>query len=95
MSPKSVARLLNRNFVKRKGLELSKEVLWFSVGQRAAELPAVKVGGQKNSAAWPGSQANSYNECCSLATLVKIMAWPNFESLQFCGPLVYKDIQYL
>ena len=24
-----------------------KEVLWVSVGQRAAELPAIKVGGQK------------------------------------------------
>ena len=27
--------------------EVSKEVLWVSVGQRAAELRAVKVGGQR------------------------------------------------
>ena len=40
---KSAARLLNKDYVKREGLELSKEVLWVSAGQRAA----VKVGGQK------------------------------------------------
>ena len=44
---KSVARLLNRAYVNREGLDLSKAVLCISVGQRAAELPAVKVGAQK------------------------------------------------
>ena len=44
---KSAARLLDRDSVNRKGLDLSKEVLWVSVGQRAAELRAVKVGGQQ------------------------------------------------
>ena len=44
---KSAARLLNRDCVNKKGLDLSKEVLWVSVDQRAAELQAVKVGGQK------------------------------------------------
>ena len=44
---KSATRLLNRNCVNKGGLDLSKEVLWVSVGQRAAELWAVKVGGQK------------------------------------------------
>ena len=29
------------------GLDLSKEALWVSVGQRASDLWAVKVGGQK------------------------------------------------
>ena len=29
------------------GLDLSKEALWVSVGQRAADLRGVKVGGQK------------------------------------------------
>ena len=29
----------------KKGLDIFKEVLWVPVGQRAAELPAVKVGG--------------------------------------------------
>ena len=51
---KSVARLLNRNCINKRGLDLSKEVLWVSIGQRAAELGTVKVGGEKNSAAWPG-----------------------------------------
>ena len=40
---KSAARLLNRDLVNKRGLDLSKEVLWVSVGQRAAELRAVQV----------------------------------------------------
>ena len=44
---KSAARLSDQNCVNKRGLDLSKEVLWVSVCQRAAELPAVKVGGQK------------------------------------------------
>ena len=44
---KSAFRLLDRNCVNKGGLYLSKEVLWVSVGQRAAELQAIKVGGQK------------------------------------------------
>ena len=35
------------NCVNREGLDLSKDVLWVSVGQRAAKLQAVKVGGLK------------------------------------------------
>ena len=44
---KSAARILDRDCINRRGLDLSKEVLWVSVYQRAADLPAVKVGGQK------------------------------------------------
>ena len=44
---KSPARLLNRDYFNKRGLDLSKEVLWVSVGQRAADLRAVKVGGQQ------------------------------------------------
>ena len=44
---KSASRVLNRNCVNKRGLYLSKEVLWVSVSQRAAELPAVRVGGKK------------------------------------------------
>ena len=44
---KSAARLLNIDCVNKGGLDLSKEVLWVSVGQRAAVLRAVKVGYQK------------------------------------------------
>ena len=44
---KSAARVLNRDYVNKGGLDLSKNVLWVSVGQGAADLRAVKVGGQK------------------------------------------------
>ena len=43
----SAARLLDIDFVNKGGLDLSKEILWVSVDQRAAVLRAVKVGGQK------------------------------------------------
>ena len=47
---------MNRVCVGRRGLDLSKEVLWVSVCQRAAKLPAGKVGGlKKNSAMRPGA----------------------------------------
>ena len=45
---KSASRLLNRDCVNKRDLGLSKEVLWVSVGQRVAELPAIEVGGLKN-----------------------------------------------
>ena len=45
--PKNAASPLNRVYVNRRGLDLSKEVLWVSVGQLAAKLQAVKVGGLK------------------------------------------------
>ena len=44
---KSAAILLDRDCINRRGLDLSKEVLLVSVYQRAADLPAVKVGGKK------------------------------------------------
>ena len=40
---KSAARLLDRNYFNKRDLDLSKDVLWVSVGQRATELQAVKV----------------------------------------------------
>ena len=69
----TVARLLNRDCVNRKGLDLSKEVLWVSVGQMAAELPAIKVGGlKKNSAGRPGTGEAGSNRA----------DWQNFFYLQ-------------
>ena len=44
---KSAARVLNRKFVNKEDLDLLKNVLWVSVDQGAADLQAVKVGGQK------------------------------------------------
>ena len=43
----SAARILNRNCVNKGGLDLSKNILWVSVDQGAADLWAVKVGSQK------------------------------------------------
>jgi len=41
----SDVRLLDGNWVNKGGLNLSKEVLWVSVDQRAADLRVVKVKG--------------------------------------------------
>ena len=38
---------LDRDWVNKRGLDLSKEVLWVSAGWRTTELPAIKVGGLK------------------------------------------------
>ena len=60
---KSAARVLNRNCVNKGGLDLSKSVLWVSIGQGAANLWAVKVGGQKKkSAARPVSNPSSLRQ---------------------------------
>ena len=57
---KSAARVLNRDCVNKGGLDLSKNVLWVSVGQKAADLRAVKVeGSKKDSAARPVSNPSS------------------------------------
>ena len=45
---KSAAWLLDKIWVNKGGLDLSKEVLLVSVGQRVAELLAIKVRGQEN-----------------------------------------------
>ena len=66
---KSAARVLNRNCVNKGGLDLSKNVLWVSVGQGAADLRAVKVGGlKKNSAIQPGAGYSGS----------RLAAWQNF-----------------
>ena len=42
---KSAPRLLNNKSVNRRGLDLSKEVLWGSVDQRTEGLATIKFGG--------------------------------------------------
>ena len=54
----SAARVLNRNCVNKRGLDLSKNVLWVSLGQGAADLRAVKVGGLKK--IWPFGPARAF-----------------------------------
>ena len=44
---KSAARVLDRDCVNKRGLYLSKEVLWVLLGQRVAEIPAIKATGLK------------------------------------------------
>ena len=44
---KNAACLFDREYVNRGGLDISNEVMWVALGQRAAELLAVKVGGWK------------------------------------------------
>ena len=48
---KSASRLLDRICVNKRGLDLFEEVQWVSIGQMAAELPAIKVGGLKKNSA--------------------------------------------
>ena len=48
---KSATRLLDIDCVNKRALDLSKEVLWVSIGQRATVLWTVKVGGQKENSA--------------------------------------------
>ena len=43
----ATTQTLGQRLYQQTGLVLSEEVLWISVGQRAAELLVVKVGGQK------------------------------------------------
>ena len=45
--PKNTASLLNRDYVYRKGLDLSKEALFCFVSQRTAKLQVLKVGDLK------------------------------------------------
>ena len=44
---KSAAKVLNKDYINRRGLDLFKNILWVSIDQEAADLLAVKVGGQK------------------------------------------------
>ena len=74
---KSAIRLLKRVCVGQQGLDLSKEVLWVSVCQRAAKLPAGKVGGlKKNSTMRPGAGESVSN----LAAWQNIFQTSNFAS---------------
>ena len=74
---KSAARLLDTDCVNKRGLNLTKEVLWVSVGQRAAVLEGVKDGGKKNSADRPGSNPL----CLRRADWQTFFLTSNFDSL--------------
>ena len=76
---KSAGRLLDRDYVNRRGLDFSKEVLWVSVGQRAAELQAVKLGGQQK--ILPISQVRA--RFARTGLISRIFCWP--PSLTACS----------
>ena len=76
---KSTARLLDRVWANKGGLDLSKEVLWVSVGQRAAELPAVKVG------AWKKKSANRPRPHLKQSARVRCLARSNHSQSLMAG----------
>ena len=76
---KCASRLLDRNCVNKGGLDLSKEVLWVSVGQRAAEIRAVKVGGQRKILPIGPRTGNPGS---NRAALQNFLLTSNFDSLQ-------------
>ena len=89
---KSATILWDRNWINKGGLDLSIEVLWVSVGQRAAEIPAVKVGGRRK--ILPISprtgRAGSKRADRQIFSLTS-----SFDSPYLCFPLTYRDPQYL
>ena len=85
---KSATRLLNRVCVGRRGLDLSKEVLWISVCQRAAELPAAKLEVWKK--ILPRGRVQDQ------LTRARPSGIIFFQTSNFDGcPLTYRDPQYL
>ena len=78
---KSAARLMDRDYVNRRGLDLSKKVLRVSVGQRVAELPAIKVGDLEKNSATSSSHTNSVQESSSIfKTFYSQSKYPHFNS---------------
>ena len=63
---------MKRVSVNKGGLDLSKEVLWVSLGQRAAHLQAVKVGGQKK--ILPIGQGRTH--FARAGPIGRILCWP-------------------
>ena len=90
--PKNTASLLDRTYVNREDLDLSKEVLQVSVGQRTAKLKAVKVRDLKKIL----PLGRSGTKCGQPRFKSQTMGSSSkFESLQLCSPLTYRDSQYL
>ena len=90
--PKNAASLLDRVCVNRQGLDLSKEVLWVSVGQRAAKIQAVKVGDLKK--ILPRGRIRTKRGRPGFESWM-IRSSSKFDRPQLCSPLTYRDSQYL
>ena len=83
---------MNRACANRRGLDLSKEVLWASLGQRAAKLWSVKLWWWSDR---PGLEPEPHSFGSSLAEWQDFFQIFNFDSLYFCNPFTYRDQQYL
>ena len=81
---KSAARFSDRNYFNKIDLDLSKEVLWVSVGQREAKLPAIKVGGVKKNSKAGEAGSNRADQQNFLLTSI-------FDNPYICCPLTYRD----
>ena len=80
----SDATLLDRDWVNKGGLDLSKEVLWVYIGQRAAKIQAVKVRGWSYR---PGIEPGPHARSAKWAARQDFFQISNFDSLYFCSPL--------
>ena len=96
---KTAARLLDGNWVNNGGLDLLKEVLWVSVGQRSAELQAVKVRDKKNlplhpaqaKQVWTGQSGRIYFWSPTWTARSSAALWPkqtHIASLERSKPLL-------
>ena len=72
--------------------ELSNEVLQDLVSQEAAELQAVKVGGQKKADILGSRLRLSRFYVVIPEARVQYPVGADFEGLQLCSPLTYKDV---
>ena len=80
------------NEIYQGGWDLSKEVLWISVCQWAPKLQAVKVGGLKK--ILPPGPPRTTGVRPGFDSRMKGSS-SNFDSLQLCSQLTYRDPQYL
>ena len=90
---KNAPSLLNRDWVNKRGLDLSKEVLWASGGQRTAKLQVIKVGDLKK--ILPRGQSRTKRMRPGFESWT-IRSSSKFNRPQLCSPSVtYRDSQYL
>ena len=82
----------NLDWVCWRGWDLFKEVLWVSVGQLAANLQAVKVGGWSYCT---GNEPRPHSWGSRWAGWLIFFQTTNFESLQLWCQLIYRVPQYL
>ena len=83
---------LNWTWVCLGGWDLSKEVLWVSVGQLASKLQAVKVGGLKKIRPPGPPRTTQVRPRFDSRTIGSSF---NFDSFQIYSQLTYRDTQYL